>query len=214
MSALSSRDRPVPLSLRRTCRDVLALGGWDKEHLVVGLVSGLPKEGVTTVALSMATVFAETRHVLLIDASYSRRSAASAAGMSAPIVVASDLAAIDADTLDARVMTSSVGGFDLLTLEQSQEMAATLGHAWPGLKALLTHRYHIILVDLGSLRTQLSPAWSNLLDCTFMVVDSVRTTTEDLVEAKQTLGILRYNLNGAILNRSASERRSWLGGAR
>ena len=218
MRVWGGKGRAVPLSLRRTCRDVLALSGWERERLVIGLLSSLPGEGVTTVALGMATVLAETHDVLLVDASYSRRSAARAARLRSPVLTADELEAIDAETgaaiLDERIAASPAGGFHVLSLEPSQHMATALGRAWPRLLDALGTRYGIVLVDLGSLRTQLSPAWSSLLDRTFVVVDSVRTTTEDLTEAKQTLSILRYPLSGAIMNRSAAERRGWLGGAR
>lgn len=206
-------SQAVPLSLRRTCRDVLALSGWESEGLVIGLTSSLPREGVTTVTLCMAAVFAETNRVLVIDASFSRRSAARTARLERKVVTAADLGDIDSDSLNGWVTHCEAAGFDLLSLEPSPHIAAALGFAWPRLRGTLLQRYRIVLIDLGSLRTQLSPAWATLINRNFVVVDAVRTTTEDLCEARQSLEILKLPVTGAILNRRAAERRSWFGGA-
>ena len=194
----------IPLSLRRTCRDALAISGWEGTGLVMGFTSALPREGVTTVVLCMAAVYAEADRVLVIDASSGGSSAASAVGCERKALTASDLMAVDPRSIDALVTTAGNAGFDLLTIESSLGLVTTIRTGWQLLRAAFMTKYRIILVDLGSLPTQFSPSWSAILDRTFLVVDPSRTKYYTLSRAKQEMEILKLPISGAILNKTTA----------
>jgi Mrp family chromosome partitioning ATPase len=207
------RSPAIPQSLRRACRDVLATAAHAGGSGVIGLISSSPAEGVSTIAIGLARILAESNRVVLVDASGGRPVSQMIETEDLPLGY-HDLSRLNVVDLDDWIVPCSGLNFDLLTLEIDQVSAATWDRNWAALKHLLVQRYRIILVDLGSLRTQLSPFWSACLDHTFLVVDMSQTSVDALHRARKELDFLRLPVTGAILNRRTFSVPTFMGGDR
>lgn len=207
------RTPTIPQSLRRTCRDVLATAAASKPGEVMGLISTAPKEGVSTIAVGLARILSETSRVLLVDASAGRPISRLINAESRPLG-AGELSHLHLIDLDNWIVSSPGSNLDLLTLEPSQFLSPTWDRRWTALKLLLVQRYQLFIIDLGSLKTQLSPYWSSCLDHVYVVVDMSQTTVDALQDARRELDLLRLPLAGAVLNKRPFAVPAFLGGER
>lgn len=207
------RTPTIPQSLRRTCRDVLATAAASKPGEVMGLISTAPGEGVSTISIGLARILSETSRVLLVDASAGRPVSRLINAENRPLG-ADELAHLHLIDLDNWIVSSPGSNLDLLTLEPSQFLAPTWDRRWTALKLLLVQRYQLFIIDLGSLKTQLSPYWSACLDHVYVVVDMSQTTVDALQDARRELDLLRLPLAGAVLNKRPFAVPAFLGGER
>ncbi|MBB3021693.1 Mrp family chromosome partitioning ATPase [Microvirga lupini] len=190
----------IPQSLRRICRDILAANVSGKSGVVVGLISTLPHEGVSTISIGLARILAESSRVLLIDAS-AGRPISDLLGVESHILKAEDLAQLQLANLRDWLVPCPEPNLDLLSIDADQAAATIWDKRWSELKLTMLQHYQVIIVDLGSLQTQLSPFWSACIDQTYVVVDMSSTRVETLQEARKELDILQMPVAGAILNR-------------
>ncbi|MBF9197541.1 tyrosine-protein kinase family protein [Microvirga terrestris] len=190
----------IPQSLRRICRDIQAANINGKSGVVVGLISTLPHEGVSTIAIGLARILAEASRVLLIDAS-AGRPISDLIGVERHILSADDLAQLQLASFREWLVPCSSPNLDLLSIDADQIAASIWDKRWSELKLAIMQRYQVVLIDLGSLQTQLSPFWSTCLDQTYVVVDMSSTPAETLQGARKELDILQMPVAGAILNR-------------
>lgn len=207
------RTPTIPQSLRRTCRDVLATAAAGKPGEVMGLISTAPKEGVSTIAVGLTRILSESSRVLLIDASAGRPLSQLVNAENRPLG-ANELAHLHLIDLDNWIVSCPGLNLDLLTLESEQFLAPSWDRRWTALKLLLAQRYQLFVIDLGSLKTQLSPFWSACLDHVYIVVDMSQTTLDALQDARKELDLLRLPLAGAILNKRPFAVPAFLGGER
>jgi Mrp family chromosome partitioning ATPase len=203
----------IPQSLRRACRDVLSTASHANGSGVIGLISSSPAEGVSTIAVGLARILAETSNVLLVDASGGHPVSQLMEIDDMPLG-AEELAHPHLLNLNDWIIPCAGLHFDLLTLEVGQLSAVTWERRWAALKPMLMKRYQIVVIDLGSLQTQFSPFWSACLDHTYLVVDMSRTNVDALYRARRELDFLRMPVTGAILNRRTFSVPAFLGGER
>jgi Mrp family chromosome partitioning ATPase len=207
-------SRPaIPLSLRRACRDILATVQPGPDCVILGLMSSVPREGVSTISLGLARILGEKLRVLLIDAS---------AGL--PIAELMDIEARPLKISELRqpyyvnvrdwIASDPESNFDLLMLHPDQLSAPSWEKHWAVLKDLLEQSYDLILIDLGSLQKQMSPSWSGGIDHMYMVVDMSLTTVDALVRSRKELDVLRLPVSGVILNRRTFSTPAFFAGSR
>lgn len=150
--------------------------------LVVVLASRTPGEGVTTAALGLAASISRTGTLktLLIDYQ------AGARGVGARLGLAPSVAA-DAATLAQSIRAVGGAGFDVLTLAASLPSGFEGDSIWAGAFDELTRGYRLVLVDAGSMTQPLAARWSRLGGRLVLVLDTMRTTEEELARLKAEL---------------------------
>lgn len=203
----------IPLSLRRACRDILATVQRGTDGVVLGLMSTLPREGVSTISIGLSRILGETLQVLLIDAS-DGQPIGDLIGVEAKTLRIADLLSTHYVNVEDWISSDPGRNFDVLTLHPDQLSAPSWDKYWAALKSLLVHKYDLILVDLGSLQKQLSPSWSGGIDHMYMVVDMSLTTVDALVRSRKELDVLRLPVSGVILNRRTFSTPAFLAGDR
>ncbi|WP_166802304.1 CpsD/CapB family tyrosine-protein kinase [Microvirga pakistanensis] len=203
----------IPLSLRRACRDILATVQPGPDGVVLGLMSTLPHEGVSTISIGLARILGEALRVLLIDASAGLPVAELIKVEPRPLKVAELLHPHYVNVRDW-ITSAPERNFDLLMLHPDQLSAPSWENHWAALKDLLVQRYDLILIDLGSLQKQLSPSWSGGIDHMYVVVDMSLTTVDALVRSRKELDVLRLPVSGVILNRRTFSTPAFLAGDR
>lgn len=207
------RSPSIPHSLRRICRDILAANGNGKTGEVVGLISTQPHEGVSTIAVGLARILAESSRVLVIDAS-AGRPVSELLGIEGRVLRADDLAQLQLTSLRDWIVPCPGLNIDLISIDADQIASSLWDRRWPELKLMIMQKYQVVLVDLGSLQTQLSPFWSACLDQTYVVVDMSSTGVEMLQDARRELDFLQLPVAGAILNKRSYAVPAFLGGGR
>ncbi|SCY57194.1 tyrosine-protein kinase family protein [Microvirga guangxiensis] len=207
------RYSSIPLSLRRACRDILATVQPGPSGVVLGIMSTLPREGVSTITIGLSKVLGDTQQVLLVDASAGLPIAELINAEPRPLVISELLHPHYVNVRDW-ITSDPERNFDLLTLHPDQLSAPSWEGNWAALKELLTQKYDLILVDLGSLQKQLSPSWSGGVDYMYMVVDMSLTTVDALVRSRKELDVLRLPISGVILNRRTFSTPAFLAGDR
>ncbi len=189
-------SRHIPPSFSRTCR--VLLGGLRAANSisVLGFVSALPKEGVSTICVGIARGLAPHGRVLLVDASLDGRAVSAwldverrPLGESEPPSPARDW------------IMRSQAGIDVLIVEPAVNSAAIFERVLAELQSKGAKRYRFVIVDLGSLQTLHSLGWATNLHRVYVVVDSSKTSAEMLGQARKELDFLKFPIAGAIMNR-------------
>lgn len=164
--------------------------------LVVALASRTPREGVTAVALGLAASVSRTGTLktLLIDYHTGARSVGARLRL-APLV------AQDTTALAANVRAAGGAGFDVLTLAPSMPSGFAGDSTWAGAFEELTQRYHLVLVDAGSMAQPLATRWSRLGGRLVLVVDTIRTTEEELARLRAELEADGRSVDAVILSK-------------
>ena len=194
MTPRGSDDNPFEgVYVRLVSSGLLDRGG---QAAVLALVSRLRGEGVTTMCVGLARTIAATgKKVLLVDASPGARRAAAVLGLSAeplPDDCAPDLAAVQ------RVVVETPSqGYDVLVLAGAELATQRWAAVWNGIRSL----YDVILVDAGSLETDVPHRWRGAIDKSLLVMDPARTTYEILERFKSDLDHSRLQLSGFVMNR-------------
>jgi Mrp family chromosome partitioning ATPase len=187
----------MPLSFRRTCRDLLASLGTSGPTTVIGFISAVRKEGVSTVCVCMAQILAATDRVLLVDAGLGGRPATALLNIETPSSTKNGPPLGQDDII---IVQSTKSGIDVLTLDPS-EMGTHFAKILAEVQSQATPRYRFVIVDLGSLQSLISPAWAEILHRTYVVVDTSRTSGELLANARRELDTLKFPVAGAVMNR-------------
>lgn len=184
-----------PIYVRLVSTGILAQGGAGAPW--VALVSRLPGEGVTTVALGLAEAAAEAGHAMLVlDASPAGERAAAKLRLSAPVLAATD-GKLDAARLEAAITPTGRPGVDLLTVADAE----LSGHDFAPLRDRLRARYAAVLVDCGSLASEIPHRWRPAVDHVLLVLDPERATYESLERFRTTLAHSTMRLSGFVMNR-------------
>jgi Mrp family chromosome partitioning ATPase len=201
---VSSLSQLAP-SFGRTCRALLTSADVPGSDKILGFISALPNEGVSTVSVGIAEVLAMGNKVLLVDAGTGRETISSLLNLEPRPVLPSNL------TSSPRtwIVQSKNTRIDLLTLEPTYDSAALCERALSELQSSAATRYRFVLVDLGSLQTLLCPAWVDIVHRVYIVVDSGRASSESLEHARKELDLLRLPVAGAIMNRRPPSARSY-----
>jgi len=164
--------------------------------LVVALASRTPREGVTAAALGLAASISRTGtlKVLLIDYHPGARGVAARLGL-APSIAA------DTTTLAQKVRAVSGAGFDVLTLASSLPSGFEGDSIWASAFAELIQGYRLVLVDAGSMVQPLAARWSRLGGRLVLVVDTLRTTEEELARLRAELDAAGRSVDAVILSK-------------
>jgi succinoglycan biosynthesis transport protein ExoP len=173
---------------------------------VIGIVSALPGEGKTTVAIGFAAFVAKSgARTLLIDADLRNPSMTRALGYSGAPGLLNMVA--DKSNLCDLVVTDSKLKFDFLpssTQIRPSNSSDILNS--PAMKDMLTaarSEYDYILVDLPPILPVVDvKATAHLLDAFVFVVEWGSTSTDQILKAAKTSSILVERLLGAVLNKA------------
>ena len=143
--------------------------------MVVAFVSRTRREGVTSTLLGLAESVARngTLRTLLISCDTGPRGASSRLGLDSHV-------ATDPSTLATNVCVAGAGGFDVLTLSPSMPSGFSGGSAWTTAFHDLAKQYQVVLIDAGSLSEPLAARWNRLANLLVLVIDTTRTTEEEL----------------------------------
>lgn len=203
----------IPLSLRRACRDVMATTQPLHGKVVLGLISCLPQEGVSTIAVGLTRIFSEKVSALLVDASTGFPVADLINIEHRPLKL-SDLSRQHTAAIQDWVVPCPELNLQVLTLDTSEMSTPLRDDRWLPLKDLLVQRYDLIVVDLGCLQQQLSPFWNGELDHVYVVVDMARSTVGTLQRGRKELDIMRLPVAGTLLNKRSHPVPAFLQGGR
>lgn len=173
---------------------------------VIGIVSALPGEGKTTVAIGFAAFVAKSgARTLLIDADLRNPSMTRALGYSDAPGLLNMVA--DKSNLSDLVVTDSKLKFDFLPASRQirPSNSSDILNS-PAMKDMLTaarNDYDYILVDLPPILPVVDvKATAHLLDAFVFVVEWGSTSTDQVLKAAKTSSILMERLLGAVLNKA------------
>lgn len=143
--------------------------------LVVEVASRTPREGVTSTLLGLAASIGRlgTLRTLLISYDTGPRGAGSRLGLDSPV-------ARDPAMLASSVRTADGAGFDVLTLSTSMPSGFAGDGEWSAAFGDLSSQFHVVLVDAGALSEPLAARWRRIADLFVLVIDTTRTTQEEL----------------------------------
>lgn len=173
--------------------------------VVVSLMSRVGGEGVTSTAVGLARAVARgpSSRTLLIDYDTSRHGCANWLGVQAQRFAGWPAEAGGAMLADA-VVEVDPGKLDLLTLDPGIPSGFAADAQWLAAFALLRSTYDVVLVDAGSMRQPLAQRWSRLADLRLLVVDTSRTTHEELDRLK-----IEWRANGQALDAVVLSKRDY-----
>jgi succinoglycan biosynthesis transport protein ExoP len=194
LSSFGNGMRSIGISLRAS---------GDKPNLCLGVVSLLPGEGKTTVAIRLAALFANTgSKTLLIDADLHHPS------LSNRVTPRSNQEAAGLPE-DAIVFDSGTAAYILPLADNPHphDLAHVLNpSAMQELFQRVQKTFAIVIVDLPALATAADTrAIGPLLDGCIVVVEWGRTPLEQLSEAVELLRSSRVHLFGAVINKIGND---------
>jgi Mrp family chromosome partitioning ATPase len=170
----------------------------DAHAPVVSLVSRLRGEGVTTLCVELARKIAGSgKRVLLVDACPHGTRAAAMLGVSTEPLAADS--ASDPGKVQGAIATAPAHKVDVLVVAGAELAAAASAAAWNGVR----QRYDAIVVDTGSLQSDLPHRWRSAIDKSLLVMDPQQTTYEILERFRADLDHSALRLSGFIMNRRA-----------
>jgi Mrp family chromosome partitioning ATPase len=169
-----------------------------KRAAVLALVSRVRGEGVTTLCVGLGRTIAATgKRVLLLDAAPVGTRAGAVLGLSAePLTLDGHP---DAAVVERAITAAPRDGFDVLAVAG----AKLAEPEWAGVRDALAQRYDAIIVDTGSLDTDVPHRWRGAVDKTLLVMDAQQTTYEILERLKADLDHASFRLSGFVMNRRA-----------
>jgi Mrp family chromosome partitioning ATPase len=170
--------------------------------LVVSLLARVPGEGVTTIAVGLARAVTRvhTLRTLLVGYDSGGRGAAAMLGVPArPFAGWADDSA--ASSLSAAVVPVQPGQLDLLTLGAAVPSGFAADERWAADFAQLCPAYDVILVDAGATTQPLALRWARIAALQLLVVDTGRTTAEELERLKVEWRSNGQEVDAVILNK-------------
>lgn len=200
----------------RTIRTNLTFMAAGETHSALAVTSANPREGKTTIALSLAIAFAQSgKRVILIDTDLRRPRLHRAFGLTNSRGVTSVL--VKAYTLDEAIQETVVPGLSLLACGPVPPNPSELLHReeFSKLIADLRARYDQLVFDSPPVGVVTDAAvLAPQVDRTLLVVSARQTTRDALVSTLRHLKDVRANICGAVVNRlDLSERRYGYGGS-
>ena len=170
--------------------------------LVVSLMSRVGGEGVTTIAVGLALALARTGSVrtLLIDYDTRRHGAAAWLGVQ-PRPLPGWVAESGERTLTDAVLDIEPGRLGLLSLGDNMPPGFASDGRWLPAFTHLCSSFDVVLVDAGSCRRPLALRWARLAELRLLVVDTGRTTTEELERLKVEWQAHGHTLDAVVLSK-------------
>jgi polysaccharide biosynthesis transport protein len=186
----------------RTIRTNLTLMDPTNPYKTILVTSGIPGEGKTTVACSVAISMANTgQKVVLVDCDLRRPRIHRIFGVSADVGVSTILS--QKSTLDDSLVTSGVPNLSVLPFGPPPPNAAEIFHdaRFKEMLADLATRFDRVVIDSPPTLAVTDPALlSTLVDGTVMVVRAFSTTSEMARRALRGLTGVGGNVAGIVLN--------------
>ena len=174
------------------------------DALVAALMSRVGGEGVTTVAVGLARAVARahTLRTLLIDYDAGARGAAAGLGVPAQ-AFAGWVAGAEAGarSIAEALIQVEPGRLDVLTLGPGVPSGFQADALWSEAFALLRSTYDLVLVDTGSTRNPQALRWARIADVRLLVLDTNRTTTEELERFKVEWRAADQTLDAVVLSK-------------
>ena len=164
------------------------------KSVVVALASRAAKEGVTTSALGLVRAIARTGtlRVLLIDYDPGRKGVAARLGIGARI--ANGAGPLKGDVLDA-------GAFQILTLDSALPSGFDGDQQWSTMFGVLIDGYDFVVVDTGSMAKPIAARWGRIAGLFAVVVDTTRTTEEELQRMRSEFDTVDQHIGAVILSK-------------
>ena len=186
----------------RTIRTNLTFMSAERPQRAVVLTSANPREGKTTVALSIAISLAQSgKRILLVDTDLRKPRCHRALNRSSAKGVTTVL--VGAHTAKEAIQTTEVPGLDLLASGPIPPNPAELLHT-PQFRDLITElrdRYDIVLFDSPPLAAVTDAAIiAPQVDGVIMVIHGQRTTREAARSSLRQLRDVGANITGGVLN--------------
>lgn len=169
---------------------------------VVSLMSRVSGEGVTTVAVGLARALARVglQRILLIHHDSGRNGAAARLDVSPRAFAGWPAQASSSALLDA-VFDVEPGRLSLLNLGSDVPSGFANDILWASAYSALRQCHDLVLVDAGSMRQPQAMRWARLADLRLLVLDTGRTTTEELERLKAEWQISGQTLEAVVLNK-------------
>lgn len=170
--------------------------------LVVSLMSRVGGEGVTTIAVGLARALARTGSLgtLLINYDTRRQGAAAWLGVQ-PRPLLGWAADSGERTLTDAVHEVEPGQLGLLSLGDNMPSGFASDGRWRPAFAHLCSSFDVVLVDAGSCRQPLALRWARLAELRLLVVDTGRTTVEELQRLKVEWQSHGHTLDAVVLSK-------------
>lgn len=170
--------------------------------LVVAFMSRTGGEGVTTTAVGLARSLAAVRSMRVLVVGYDAGGAGAAVKLGiGPQAFPGFGAAADAPKPGQFIQKVDDVHLHVLTLDPSSASAFPSDPRWPEALAGLRRAYDVILVDAGARHRPLPPRWGNTVHRVVLVVDTSRTTEEELGRFKAELDAAGQRADAVILSK-------------
>ena len=152
---------------------------------MTAFISRIGGEGVTTVTVGLARILATSHslRILLVSYDAGKRGAAAALEI-VPKVFMGFTGEGDSPVPDPWVHPGDDGHLHVLTLDAKAAFGITNGIRWAQAFRSLCLAYDLVLVDAGARRIPLPTRWSSTPHRVVLIVDSSRTTEEELQRLK------------------------------
>lgn len=192
----------------RSLRTVLLQEMQPGESLTVGVTSGVPGEGKTTTAVSLAAAAARIDvRVVLVDGDLRRPGVARAFGIQPTPGVAQVLRGTVA-LVDA-LRPSRIVGLDILPTAADSDAGDLIPRRFGEVLGDLRTKYDVVFVDCPPLLTgDDARTLATQVDAVLLVV-SAGTGTSELDEAAAVLNSLRVRVLGCVLNQTRQRTRAY-----
>jgi len=164
----------------------------------LSLVSRQRGEGVTTLCVGLArTIASSGNRVLVVDANPLGTRVPQMIGIAAEPLPPSADRVPDLAAVQQAIAKADAQGFDVLVLSDADLANARSAAVWNGIR----ERYDVVVVDGGSLESDVPHRWRGAVDNTLLVMDPERATYEALERFKSDLDHFSLRLSGFIMNR-------------
>lgn len=153
--------------------------------LVTAFMSRIGGEGVTTITVGLARVLATTHSLRVLIVSYDAGKRGAAAALEiVPTVFRGFTREGDSPVPDPWVQPGEDGHLHVLTLDAKTAFGMTNDVRWSQALGRLRLAYDVVLVDSGARRSPLPARWSSTPHRAVLIIDTSRTTEEELQRLK------------------------------
>jgi len=170
---------------------------------VIVLTSRRRQEGVTTVCLELALSLQDEYRggVLLVDSSPPKSDLVRLLKADCRPLMPDMLSAPAAATAESVAGLVSFGGGLSLPVLQLANTQVLESPGWPAVLDQLRQQYPILLVDSGSIESNMPHLWSRWATRMILVIDASQTTIPELERRRSEAADFGFKLQGAILNK-------------
>jgi len=166
--------------------------------VVFSLFSRVPGEGVTSLAVALGRSVAERNDLRAVLISYGvgrdslvERLGLQVAAVTGPVSSEAPLP----------VVASDITGLDCLLLDGDLPSGYAGDEGWKSWLERVKTTYQVVIVDAGSTRSPHAGRWSRWADQRVLVIDSRRTTEQELLRLRTDLDAQKQAIDVAVMNK-------------